>query len=153
MLWQLNDPWPAISWSIIDYYGRPKLAWERLKSLYAPVQVSLEFPLRRYGAGDVFRARVWAINDLLTHFPDCLVEVQLNSRRVYSTAVSLPPDSCQQVGWVQSALADDAQELRAVLWHDGQVLSSNEYDLDYHDPSRARLLDVLYHRIVQRLRE
>jgi len=149
MLWQLNDPWPAISWSIIDYYGQPKLAWERMKSLYGPVLVSLEFPLRRYGAGDLFRARVWAINDLLTPFPDCLVEVQLNGRQVYSTAVSLPPDSCQQVGWIESALADDAQELLVVLWHDGQVLSSNEYDLSYYDPMRARLLDVLYHWIVQ----
>jgi hypothetical protein len=81
------------------------------------------------------------------------VEVQLNGRQVYSTAVSLPPDSCQQVGWIESALADDAQELLVVLWHDGQVLSSNEYDLSYYDPTHARLLDVLYHRIVQWLRE
>jgi len=153
MLWQLNDPWPAISWSIIDYYGQPKLAWERLKSLYRPVLVSLEFLLRRYGAGDLFRARVWAVNDLLTSFPNCLVEVQLNGRQVYSTAVSLPPDSCQRVGCIESTLADDAQELLVVLWHDGQVLSSNQYDLRYYDPMHARLLDVLYHRIVQWLRE
>jgi beta-mannosidase len=153
MLWQLHDPWPAISWSIIDYYGQPKLAWERLKSLYRPVLISLEFPLRRYGAGDLFRARVWAVNDLLTRFPDCHVEVRLNDQQVYSTVVSLPPDSCQQVGWIESALADDAQELLAVLWHHGQVLSSNEYDLRYYDPMHTSLLDILYHRIVQWLRE
>jgi beta-mannosidase len=153
MLWQLHDPWPAISWSIVDYYGQPKLAWEKLKSLYGPVLLSLEFPLRRCGTGDLFRARVWIVNDLLTSFPDCLVEVQLNGRQVYSTTVSLPPDSCEPLGWIESALGDGAQEVLAVLGHDGQILSSNKYDLSYYDPSHARLLEVLYHRIVQWLRE
>jgi beta-mannosidase len=153
MFWQLNDPWPAISWSIIDHYGQPKLAWERLKSLYGPVLVSLEFPLRKYATGDLFRARVWVVNDLLTPFRDCLLEVLLNGRHLSSVTVSLPPDSCQQVGWVESALGEDAQELLMVLWHGGRILSSNEYDLSYYDPSHARLRDVLYHRIVQWLRE
>jgi beta-mannosidase len=153
MLWQLNDSWPAISWSVIDYYGQPKLAWETLRCVYAPVLVTLEFPLRRYGAGDLFRARVWAVNDLLTPFADCLLEIHLDGRQVYSTTVSVPPDSCQPLGWLESAFVDDARELLAVLWHGGKILSSNVYDLTYYDPSHARLLDVLYHRIVQWLRE
>jgi beta-mannosidase len=153
MFWQLNDPWPAISWSIVDYYGQPKLAWERLRSLYGPVLASLEFAPRRYRAGDVFRARVWVVNDLLTTFPNCLMEVHLNGRPAYSTAVSLAPDSCEHVGSIESALEDDVQELSAVLWHQGRVLSSNEYDLSYYDPSHTRLMDILYHRIVQWLRE
>lgn len=31
LLWQLNDCWPAPSWSIIDYYGKPKQAYEAVK--------------------------------------------------------------------------------------------------------------------------
>ena len=65
LVWQLNDAWPAISWSLIDYYRQPKLAWHWLKSLYNPVLISLEYPLRRHRFRDLFRARVWAINDLL----------------------------------------------------------------------------------------
>ena len=42
LYWQLNDAWPVTSWSSIDYYGRPKELQERLKTLYAPVLLSLD---------------------------------------------------------------------------------------------------------------
>lgn len=37
LLWQLNDCWPGPSWSIIDYEGNPKPAYEVVKSLYGGV--------------------------------------------------------------------------------------------------------------------
>ena len=42
LFWQLNDAWPVVSWSSIDYYGRPKELHERLKTLYAPVLLSFD---------------------------------------------------------------------------------------------------------------
>jgi beta-mannosidase len=40
MFWQLNDCWPSVSWSAIDYYGRWKDIMYKLKDLYADILVS-----------------------------------------------------------------------------------------------------------------
>lgn len=34
MFWQFNDCWPAVSWSVIDYYGNKKKAFYTVKKLY-----------------------------------------------------------------------------------------------------------------------
>ncbi len=41
LIWQLNDAWPGISWSVIDYFGRPKALYYHLKRLYNPVLIGI----------------------------------------------------------------------------------------------------------------
>jgi len=38
LFWQLNDCWPGPSWSVIDYYGKHKLAYEVVKKEFATEQ-------------------------------------------------------------------------------------------------------------------
>lgn len=40
LYWQLNDNWPVISWSSIDYFGRWKALQYMAKKFYSPVLVS-----------------------------------------------------------------------------------------------------------------
>ena len=40
LYWQLNDCWPAASWSSIDYYGRWKALHYMAKKFYAPLLIS-----------------------------------------------------------------------------------------------------------------
>jgi beta-mannosidase len=42
LYWQLNDSWPSISWSSIDYFGRWKALHYRLKDAFADVMISFE---------------------------------------------------------------------------------------------------------------
>lgn len=41
ILWQLNDNWPVISWSVVDYDGNRKPAWFALRRAFAPQAVVL----------------------------------------------------------------------------------------------------------------
>lgn len=42
MFWQLNDCWPGSSWSIIDYTGKPKAAYDAVKLAYSPILVVVD---------------------------------------------------------------------------------------------------------------
>jgi beta-mannosidase len=42
----LVDDWPSITWSVVDYYRRPKLAYAALAQAMQPVLPSLEYDLR-----------------------------------------------------------------------------------------------------------
>lgn len=59
MVWQFNDPWPVTSWSMLDYYGRPKALYYNLKHAYAAVALS--------GLADAKTGHVglWVVNDRL----------------------------------------------------------------------------------------
>lgn len=41
LVWQLNDPWPGISWSLVDYNGVPKPAYFAAKRAFAKEGVDL----------------------------------------------------------------------------------------------------------------
>jgi beta-mannosidase len=55
LYWQLNDCWPVLSWSSIDYFGRWKALHYAAKRFYEPVLVSVE--------EDETRARIHVTND------------------------------------------------------------------------------------------
>lgn len=57
IIWQLNDDYPCTSWSLIDYFVRPKPSWYTVRRLYAPFSVASErTPLSRFVDEDNPRA-------------------------------------------------------------------------------------------------
>ena len=54
-VWRLNDSWPIVYWSVIDYYLEPKIAYYFLRRAYDPVLVSFE------RTDD--NISVWVVND------------------------------------------------------------------------------------------
>ncbi|KAL9608551.1 MAG: hypothetical protein Q9167_006627 [Letrouitia subvulpina] len=77
LVWQLNDCWPGQSWSIIDYYLRPKLAYFVVKRELADITIGM----KRVTASDqkkkqkytpahlkkTHKLQIWATNLTLGH--------------------------------------------------------------------------------------
>ncbi len=45
LIWQLHDAYPAVSWSLLDFYRRPKSGWEAARRFFAPVLLSMELSI------------------------------------------------------------------------------------------------------------
>jgi len=138
LIWQLNEPWPAISWALIDFYRQPKAAYAVVKRLMNPVLVSLHYPLRRYHTGDDLALGIWVVNDLHKDLPGCQLEVTLCAGREASTQYSLDvdvaADSASEVGRVGWTLPPGGDwRLTCELLREGQTLAANEYDLTVYD--------------------
>jgi hypothetical protein len=55
LAWRLNDPWPIVYWSVVDYYLQPKIPYYFLRRSHAPVLVCFE--------RTTDRICVWVVND------------------------------------------------------------------------------------------
>jgi beta-mannosidase len=65
LIWQLNDCWPVLSWSILDYYGFGKAGYFYTRRAYAPVLASFK-------ARDDGGVELWISNDTLNEISDTL---------------------------------------------------------------------------------
>jgi len=66
LFWQLNDCWPGLSWSVLDYYLFPKAGYFYAKRAYAPVMAS--FKTEKDGS-----VSLWVVNDTLAEVADTVV--------------------------------------------------------------------------------
>lgn len=139
-LWQFNEPWPAISWAIVDYLGRSKLAYERLHMWYNPVLISLNFPAgRRWVAGEIFTAEIWAINDTMEALPECELQISLDDNLIHLHRFDLPADSARCAGTLVHRLTAPPQQLSLTLRQGANIVARNSYDLAWHDQAHASL--------------
>jgi beta-mannosidase len=71
LIWQFNDCWPGISWSLIDYYGFAKASYFYVRRAYARVMASFK-------AMDDGAVELWIVNDTLNSI-DTDVEIALKA--------------------------------------------------------------------------
>jgi beta-mannosidase len=129
--WQFNEPWPAVTWSVVDRRGRPKAAYRMLCHSLQPVLIALRFLNRARLPGEIWSAEIWLVNDGPAGWSHCRAEATLESRPLWAVeGLALPGASAVRAGslaWMASA-PQGVLHLRLLC---GDVeLASNSYDLD-----------------------
>lgn len=118
LLWQLNEPYPAISWSIIDATWQPKAVYHTIKKCFAPFLLSID----TYSSPDSLF--VYFVNDTYSGIElTCTLEIRdeenktvlqieikddnlpkMTSRKIYSLAKNSIPnfDPTRHFAWIKS---------------------------------------------------
>lgn len=64
LVWQANDCWPCTSWSIIDYYLRPKMAYFAIKRELKQITIGLKRTIERIPEDKYTRAHFRTIHKI-----------------------------------------------------------------------------------------
>jgi beta-mannosidase len=129
----LNDPAPAISWSVVDWRRRPKAAYEVLAAAMSPVLICSEYPGESYGVDERISLALFVVNDL----PQSLGwmswtwELYLEGIRVAhgSGEAEIPTDSVVRLGKARAKLpAPGRAVLRLILLGKGEADKTNSYE-------------------------
>ena len=74
------DNWNAITWSVVDYFRKPKKGYNILKTVYQPVLVGMDLDREKVGL-DMLRATgfpgIWVVNDTLNLYENLRAKIIL----------------------------------------------------------------------------
>ena len=109
LLWQFNDCWPCVSWSLVDYDGVEKAAYQAVRRAFAPVLAS-------FRQTDDNALELWITNDTAASIQGevhlALESLDGTPREHWSVTFSAPP-SGHAVAWKGSPAGADDVVLRA----------------------------------------
>src|SRR5918998_3715973 len=129
----LNDPAPAISWSVVDWKRRPKAAYEVLAAAMSPVLICSEYPREGYVVDDVISFPLFVVNDLRRPLGrigwtwDLYAEGATVAHGSGDTEI--PADSVVRIGQARAKLPSPGHAvLRLVLLGEGEADKTNSYE-------------------------
>lgn len=131
LVWQLNDCWPVLSWSVVDYYGVPKASYHYLRRVYAPVLASFK---------DVENGlELWLTNDLAVEVSDTILlrmgTFSGDVHREESLAVSIRAGASACV-WRLSQSRLSPERYMHVSSESGLFPDNRHFSVDYKDLQR-----------------
>ena len=139
----LNDPAPAISWSVVDWRRRPKTAYESLKTVMNAILICMEYPQENYEVGTEISLPLFVVNDLARELGEVRWdwELLLGESSIASGGgqAKIAADSALKVGKLVATLpAAGSALLRLRLFGEG-VTVRNEYEFTVGHPGRRGL--------------
>ena len=102
--WTYNEPWPnAAHGCVIEYYGRPKMAYYYTRDAYAPVDVSAEYPSLVCRPGVPFPLKLFVTSDRPDSLKNCrltaaVIDVRGREYDRKNWSFDIPSDATGSVG-------------------------------------------------------
>ena len=127
LYWQINDCWPAASWSSIDYYGKWKALQYYTKPAYSEILVS---PYRK---GENIAVKVISdrLEDAELVYSVRVMDFKGNVLSQWKKEVTLGANGCKDIDDIDikkvSAGKENTVYLYAELTENGKVVSGNYY--------------------------
>jgi beta-mannosidase len=136
----LNDPAPAISWSVVDWRRQPKAAFEVLKSAMAPVLICAEYPRESYEAGTGLSLPLFVVND----FARGLGEVSWGWELLLGESIiacgdgetEIAADSVVRIGEARATLPAPGVAVLVLRLSGKDATACNRYGFRISDPAR-----------------
>lgn len=142
-LWMWNEPWPCVSWSVVEHGGARKRAYDAVRDSSQPLLPSLDWKFRK----GRLEARAWVVNDALAPFRGA-IEVEGPGGLRWESPLAAPPDSAAPAGEFAWNLAPGST-LTARLRSAERVVAENCYET-FKEPVEwfpARLAMAIPHAI------
>ena len=139
LIWQFNEPWPTICWSLIDYYSNPKIAYWMLKRSFKSLivvkdpeenNVILVNDTHKSIRGNL-RIKIFKFNGEIIHEEDRELSIKSN----YKTEISLGSLSIKndEFLWIEFANYNvNAENI---------VLPCDPIDINFPDPNISARVD------------
>jgi len=143
LYWQLNDAWPVISWSSIDYYGNKKALHWKLRDLYSPILIGVlpttDGNFKVYTNSDLYRE----INaDLVLNFRNFEGKIV----KSYSENILIPENGCEtlqlDVNKFVSGIDKDKVYIEMQLVENDEVIAKRLQYLVYPKDLKLKNIDL-----------
>jgi len=109
LIWQYNDIWPCVSWSMVDWYGTPKPSYYFMKRAASPLHIAADYERYLWKAGEKFRADIYAMNDeevplAAATYTAKLFDIESNVISTASGSVNVGENASLKVGRIEYAI-------------------------------------------------
>jgi beta-mannosidase len=98
----LLEPWPAVSYSVTDYFRNRKKGYYILQKCFQPVLVISSLQRKIYGLGHKIEGQFWIVNDHFRDFDGARIEISLRYgkkvlHKYNSVMINIGRDACKEV--------------------------------------------------------
>jgi len=117
------DDWPSVTWSVVDYYRRPKRGYATLGESMQPTLPSIEYAIDHPAAA----ITLWVVNDRFDAFPGARLTWKIGGRE-HSQTLDVPADGVVKASVIGAGTAIAAGTDTLDVWLEsgaGRMLGRN----------------------------